>query len=304
MEMGPFDAAAIDAYPSRTVWNAAAADLVGTMLARWNLTADQAFVSSGPASVLRVITADGSSAVLKVGFPHPEGVWEAVALEAWGSACAPTVFRQDAETWALLLEDVEPGIPLVRYHVPARSSLRSAAQLYKTLSTRPVPDGIPTLVETVQPFLDKALSRLRHHLPLLGDNGDVLRAGLEVLAELLERQPVELFLHGDFAPGNIISSTAGWRAIDPKPMRGDPAFDLWPLVSQLGSPWRDAQPERILAEQLQFVAELAGIEVRRAARWGFARAALTLSWFLDEQDARAALVALREAKAWRAVSGA
>jgi streptomycin 6-kinase len=295
---------AIDAYPSKSAWDASAAELVATMLARWNLTPGQAFVGGEAASVIRVTTADGTTAVLKLGFPHVEAIWEAVALEGWGPELAPRVLRQDAWTWALLLEDLQPGIPLLRYRVPAKDALRSAAKLYAALSTRDVPAGIPRLEESMRPFHDKAVSRLRQHLPLLGENGGVLEAGLEALATLLDSPRGDAFLHGDYNPGNIVSSDKGWRAIDPKPMCGDAAFDMWPLVSQLGSPWADEHPERILASQLRLVAGIADIDPQRAAHWGFARAALNISWFLDDQDARAALAAMREAKAWQAVSAA
>lgn len=304
MDTSPFEAAAIDAYASRTAWDGAAAELVGTMLRRWNLTAGQAFAGGESASVIRVTTAEGTAAVLKVGFPHLEGTWEAVALEGWGAALAPEVLRQDAWTWSLLLEDVQPGIPLLRYRVPAKDALRSASRLYAALSARPVPAGLPRLEEAMRPFLDKAYSRLRQHLPLLGENGDVLEGGLAMLSQLLEAPVGDAFLHGDYNPGNIVSSQQGWRAIDPKPMRGDTAFDLWPLVSQLGDPWADEQPERVIMSQLRFAAGIAGVDVARAARWGFARAALNISWFLDDQNARAALTAMREAKTWRTVSAA
>ncbi len=302
MQTVPFEETAIDAYPSKAAWDAAAAELVSTMLRRWNLTAGEAFVGGEAASVLRVTTDDGGTAVLKVGYPHVEGIWEAVALEGWGPALAPRVLRQDAWTWALLLEDVRPGIPLLRYQVPAQDALRSAARLYEVTSTRQIPEGLPRLQESMRPFLDKALSRLRQHLPLLGENGGVLEAGLETFAALLEISPRDSFLHGDYNPGNVISSDRGWRVIDPKPMRGDAAVDLWPLVSQLGSPWSQAHPETVLADQLRLVTGITDVDYDRAARWGFARAALNVSWFLDEQDGRAALAALREARSWQRVS--
>jgi streptomycin 6-kinase len=303
MQSTPFETTAIDAYASKSAWDAAAAELVGTMLHRWNLTPGPAFVGGEAASVLRVTTAEGSSAVLKVGFPHVEAIWEAVGLEGWGAALAPRVLRQDAWTWSLLLEDVQPGIPLLRYQVPAKDALRSAARLYRVLAAVPVPEGIPRLDDSMRPFLDKAATRLRQHLPILGENGDVLEGGLAALRSLLDSTPGDAFLHGDFNPGNVISSDRGWRVIDPKPLRGDAAFDLWPLVSQLGSPWTDPHPELVLLDQLRFAAEIAGVDVQRAAQWGFARAALNISWFLDDQDGRAALAALREARAWRAVAG-
>ena len=303
MPASPFETTAIDAYPSKTAWDASAAELVGTMLRRWNLTAGEAFVGGEAASVLRVTTADGAPAVLKVGFPHVEAIWEAVALEGWGPALAPRVLKQDAWTWSLLLEDVQPGIPLMRDQVPPKDALRSAALLHRVLASTPVPEGIPDLGDSMRPFLDKAVSRLPLHLPLLGGNGDVLDEGLAALRKLLDAPAVDAFLHGDYNPGNVISSNQGWRAIDPKPMRGDAAFDLWPLVSELGSPWTDPHPERVLGEQLRFAAEIAEIDPQRAAHWAFARAALNISWFLDDQNARAVLAATREAKAWRAVAG-
>lgn len=304
METVPFDTAAIDAYPSKSAWDASVPELVATMLARWSLTPGQPFTAGAAASVMRVTRADGTSAVLKLGYPHVEAVWEAVGLEGWGADLAPRVIAQDPWTWALLLEDVLPGIPLLRYRVPAADALRAAGRLYAALSTRPVPAGIPRLEEAMQPFLYKARSHLPQHLPLLGANGEVLEAGLAALAALLESPTGDAFLHGDLNPGNIISSDKGWRAIDPKPVRGDPAFDLWPLVSQLGDPWSDENPGRVLLDQLRVVAQLAGIDSRRAAHWGFARAALSISWFLDAQDARSALAAMREATAWRTVSAA
>ena len=304
METGPFEPAARKSYPTKQAWDAAAAELVGTMLKRWNLTPGQPFVGGEFASVLRVTTADGSTAVLKVGFPHEEATWEAVALEAWGPSLAPRVLRQDAWTWSLLLEDVQPGIPLLRYQVPARDALRSAAKLHAALSARPIPDGIPRLDEALEPMLEKAISHLRQHRPLLGPNTELLEAGLALLGWLIEQRSPEAFLHGDYNPGNIISSTQGWRAIDPKPLRGDAAFDLWPLVSQLGTVWSTEHPERSLAHQLELVTEITGIDQQRAAQWAFARAALTISWCLDDENARTALAAIREATAWRVVSAA
>ena len=304
MQSVPFEASAIDSYPSRAAWDSAAAELVGVMLDRWHLTAGQPFVGGEAASVLRVARADGSSAVLKVGFPHVEAIWEAVGLEGWGARLAPAVLDQDPWTWSLLLEDVQPGIPLLRYRVPAEDALRSAGRLYEVTSTRQIPDGLPTLQDSMRPVLDKAVSRLRQHVPLLGANGGVLEAGLEELSRLLDISPRESFLHGDFNPGNIISSDRGWRVIDPKPMRGDAAFDLWPLVTQLGDPFGAPRPEEVLARQLRQVCAMTDVDLDRAARWAFARAALNVSWFLDDQDGRAALGALREATAWRAVSAA
>ena len=36
-------------------------------------------------------------------------------------------------------------------------------------------------------------------------------------------------------------AAGGWLAIDPKPMRGDPAYDLWPLLEQVDDPFAHAR---------------------------------------------------------------
>jgi len=296
METGPFEATAIDAYPSKSAWDASAAELVGTMLHRWHLTAGEAFVGGEAASVLRVTTQDGTAAVLKVGFPHEEAVWEAVALEAWGPALAPRVLRQDAWTWALLLEDVRPGIPLARAAMPARDALVVGAELYGRLGARAVPPGILLLEEAMAPFVARAAASAPA-------DDELLRAGLAEFEVLLQLPGGDALLHGDYNPGNVLQSAEGWVAIDPKPVRGDPAFDLWPLVSQLGTVWSEPHPEAVLARQLDVVCSVAGVDRDRSARWGFARSALNISWFRADGDARAAGAAEREAAAWRAVAG-
>jgi streptomycin 6-kinase len=52
-----------------------------------------------------------------------------------------------------------------------------------------------------------------------------------LLRELPPTAGRRVLLHGDFNPGNVLAGRTGtWVAIDPKPMIGDPAYDLWPLL--------------------------------------------------------------------------
>jgi streptomycin 6-kinase len=70
---------------------------------------------------------------------------------------------------------------------------------------------------------------------------------------------------------------------------GDPAYDLWPLVAQIGDPHSGPNLAAQLAHQLTIAAEAAGVDPARAGAWAFARAGLSLTWYLaDGDDARAA----------------
>ena len=128
----PFELSVTESFASKSAWDATTLELVATMLDRWHLTAGTAFEGGVAASVLAVTTADGTPAVLKVGYPHWEAAFEAVGLDAYGPALAPRVIRQDAWTWSLLIERVEPGIPLSRTAMAPDAALTAAARLHRS----------------------------------------------------------------------------------------------------------------------------------------------------------------------------
>lgn len=54
---------------------------------------------------------------------HVEAISEMVGLEAPGSELAPEWLRQGPWTWSLLMEDVQPGVPLSRDPMAPRNAL-------------------------------------------------------------------------------------------------------------------------------------------------------------------------------------
>ena len=299
----PFEASVIARYPAKAAWDAEAADLVGAMLQRWQLTPGEAYVGGEAAAVLRVHTADGRPAVLKVGFPHFEAVWEAVGLTTWGPALAPRVLRQDPWTWSLLLEQLEPGIPLSSAALPVDDALRTAWALYGELVAAAPPPGVLTLREMIDEYLRNEDARAAVSAPVYEELGasDLLARGLAMARELADTDTGSAFLHGDFNPGNVLSTADGWRVIDPKPMAGDPEFDLFPLIEQLGQPFRSAAPVTVLRERVARAAEVTGLDPVRTTRWCFARCALDLAWLVEDGERAAAADTLRELRIWEAV---
>lgn len=306
MQCVPFELTSLDAYPTRSSWDAVATEIVGTMLDRWRLSAGEPYVGGEAGAVLRVEREDGSPAVLKVGFPHPEAEWEAVALDAWAPQLAPRVLRQDPWTWSMLLERVESGIPLARAPLPAKDAIAVGAELHARLRDSQIPEGVPSLASVLHAYAHDARARFAEQTAAyesLGVGG-LVTTGIDALAELADSPSDRVLLHGDLNPGNILRSGDQWLAIDPKPMHGDPAFDLWPLLAQLGSPWTRPDPSAYLHENLDHLAVLTSYDAERMARWAYARTALTVSWHLSDGDERAARSAARELRAWTSVSGA
>lgn len=297
-----FESSVIAHYPSKAAWDAVAADTVATMLDRWQLTAGDAFTGGEAAAALAVTRADGTDAVLKVGFPHDEAVAEAIALDAWSPRFAPRVLQQDPWTWSLLLERVEPGIPLSRSAVAADEALAVTGGLLRRLHSHAVPHGVPGIREVVGPWVEHARETLS------GPDADphlkaAVRAQLDDAERLLAADDGDALLHGDANPGNILLGSNGdWLAIDPKPMRGRPEFDLQPAVEQLGTPRDQRESSSVLETQLRILVNAINGEMEIALRWARVRAGLNLAWAWADRDGRAASRAARALEAWSRVT--
>lgn len=307
MAAAPFESRAIDQWPTISAWRADAPSLVSSALERWHLTAGEAY-RGGEAGAVLGVTEDGRAAVLKVGYPHVEGVGEALALEAWGPDLAPRVLRQDAWVWWLLLERLDPGTPLSKADLPAEEAVRIAGGMLARLTAVPVPEALPSVTQIVTDYLASAERReaARAHFLASSADVDLVQHGLAIAAELAVRDSGSRLVHGDLNPGNLLAAAdraTGWVAIDPKPMRGDPEFDLEPLVSQLGAPADHPHPEDVLARQLELAAEEASLDGSLAGRWAIARAALDVTWQAADGDRVATREALSRLRAWSRVSG-
>jgi streptomycin 6-kinase len=235
--------------------------------------------------------------VLKIGYPHVEATWEAVGLEA-AAGLAPEVYRQDAWTWSMLLEEVVPGTPMSGAPLTTDEALVAGAELLARLHARPAPPGIPTLADAMGAYAAQVGSRMPGQAAAL-DALDIRGLVDHAIADLVDLAATGLgtaLLHGDFNPGNLLlDDRRGWLLIDPKPMRGDPAFDLWPLVSQLGTD---------IAHNLAVASDAAGVDPERAARWSFARTGINVSWYLAEGLRGRADSEAKALRAWARLLGA
>lgn len=64
-------------------------------------------------------------------------------------------------------------------------------------------------------------------ISLNGYDAELAAEAITLGLKLAESQPKKVLLHGDFYPGNVLASQREpWLVIDPKPLIGDPAYDL------------------------------------------------------------------------------
>ncbi|MFD8469949.1 aminoglycoside phosphotransferase family protein [Streptomyces cyaneofuscatus] len=244
---------------------AALPGLAGRFLEEWGLRRDGAVMYGMCALVLPVVReADGVPAALKLQLVDEETVGEPAALRAWGAAGAGAVgvLGHDPGTGALLLERLDEGRPLsgmaggggvpggsrlVGEGVPggsrlvgevadARRAVTVLGEVLARLAAVPAPEGLRTLGDAVERMLAAAPGVVER----LADEGERrLLADCVAAVREVAGEPGDRLLHWDLHYDNILAGRADagrageWVALDPKPLAGDPGFELFPALDNL-----------------------------------------------------------------------
>lgn len=288
-------------------WLARVPDLVAAARSRWGLTLMEPFGHGSASWCAPGTTPDGEQVVLKISFPHDEARAEAIGLVAWAGRGAVRLRGVHPDDWALLLDRVLPGEPMtaVTGSVPGR--LAAGGRVLRSLTAAPLPEGtvggpaargrdaapggvgtrtlhgarVPQLTDVAAAWALLVAERAERARARSGVPDEAVVRTAELMLRAPSAGPIAL-VHGDLNPGNVLrDATGGWTAIDPKPLIGDPAFDLWPLVEQVGDPWRSPDPVTALADRTALAARTAGVDPGRAAGWALARSVEAALWDWD-----------------------
>jgi streptomycin 6-kinase len=192
--------------------------------------------------------------VLKVSSPwDDEADEEADALRLWSGDGAVRLLRHDPARRALLLERVRPGDDLASLDDDEATEI--AVGVARSL-WRPAGAPFRRVGDHVPAWLDRAVPASGHRLVPIARQ---LLAELEIGATTL--------VHGDFHHHNLLASGGRYVAIDPKPMLGEPEYDVAPFLwNPLGYRMRRDVTERRLAG---FAA--AGLDEWRMRAWAVIR---------------------------------
>ncbi|MEV0976973.1 aminoglycoside phosphotransferase family protein [Streptomyces sp. NPDC049915] len=218
---------------------AALPDLAADFLHRWRLRLDGPSMYGVCALVLPVVRADGLRAVLKLQLLDEESAGEAVALRLWDGDGAVRLIDHDEPTGTVLLERLDPS-RMLAHHPDVHEAVEVIASLLAHLNATPAPPGLRRLGDIAW----NMLGRTPRALPRIPDPearriiADCAAAVREVVAE-----PGDRLLHWDLHDENVLAADrADWLAIDPKPLAGDPGFELWPALANRYDPddirWR------------------------------------------------------------------
>ena len=266
--------------------------LVAEVAADWELAFDGRPTHGFCAIVVGVRTDSGRPAMLKLGFPDDESEHEHLALQHWRGRGAVSLLRADPHRRAMLLErlhredltslwDLE-GCEVVaglygRLHVPAPPQLRTLTSYVERWTADLA--GLPRDAPLPRRMVEQAVSLGRTLVADPASTGTLVHTDLHY----------ENVLAGDREP---------WLAIDPKPVSGDPHYEVAPL---LWNRWDEVvasgNVRDAVRRRFHTVVDAAGLDESRARDWVVVREVHNAMWALQDA-ARAGRDLGAEGRAW------
>lgn len=243
------------------------------LLAEWALTPDGPPIAGRLSLVMPVVAEDGRPAVLKVGYPHEEAAQEHLALRYWGGVGAVELLRADPHRTALLLERLGPEDLTGRWDLEA---CEVVGELYARIHV-PAPPQLPTLPTQLARWTE-GLRRAPAALPpRLVEQA--IGLGGELAADPASSGRL---IHTDLHYENVLAAEREpWLVIDPKPLSGDPHYELAPMLTNR---WDEVAGQVRAAVRRRFDAlvEVAGFDEDRARAWVIVRVVHSAVWAVQD----------------------
>lgn len=262
-------------------WGARLPQLLNELAERWQLTLQPSFKLSYN-YVAPVTRADGTTAVLKIGYPDPELLTEMAALRLYNGRFACKLLASSPEQYAMLLEHIQPGQPLWSL-ANDEAETAIAAQVMQQLWQPISPEGY-----SIFPTLERRTKALLSLSDYFEDGFGpfprrLVETAVSLRAELLAYDIPPMLLHGDFHHENVLTARRKpWLALDPKGVIGDPAYDVGaylynPIVE-------DVVAQNLVARRIDQFSEALNIDRQRLIAWGIVQAVLSAVWSYEDHD--------------------
>ncbi len=249
------------------------------LIGLWALSLDGEPTHGHCSVVIPVRTGTGDAAMLKIGFPDQESEHEHLALRRWGGHGAVRLLRADPHRHALLLERL-PGGDLSA--VAEDRACLVVAGLYRRLHVPAMPALRPLSAFVERWTADLAvLPRAAPGPRRLVEQAVAL--GGELCAD---RSVPDRVLHTDLHYGNVLATAREpWLAIDPKPVNGDPHYEVAPMLWNRWDEIADDVREGV-RRRFWTLVEAAGFDEDRARAWVTVRMVHNAMWAAleDVQD--------------------
>ncbi|MFK4099871.1 aminoglycoside phosphotransferase family protein [Streptomyces sp. NPDC019531] len=242
--------------------------LVAEFLERWQLRPDGSPMHGVTALVLPVVLNDGTPAVLKLQLRDEESAGEPVALRVWDGDGAVRLLDHDPVTHTMLLERLD-STRMLSALPDTREAVLVIAGLLAHLTAGPAPTGMRRLGDIARAMRDETPAALKR---IPDPQSRRLVADCAAAVREVADEPGDRLLHWDLHYDNVLASDrAPWLAIDPKPLAGDPGFELWPALDN-----------RFDADEITWrfdaMTDVLGLDRARARAWTLGRLLQNAIW--------------------------
>ncbi len=216
------------------------------------------------------------SVIIKIGHGHDQVLAEAEALRAFAGHGIVQLIDHDIQSGALLLERIEPGIPLNRLF-PEQDQQASVVMCHVMSKLHQAPIPAQHAFKPLAQLL--AILTIDWAIP-----GNYLLRARAFSKQLLTTTNRQVLLHGDLHHGNILMAGDGhWVAIDPKGLIGDPLYDACvsiynPIPTLLDNP----HAATIVRDRLHSYAEHIACDRERLFAWVYVQTAMAACWAIED----------------------
>ena len=261
-------------------WLADLPDKIRELEKLWSIRVSAPFPAIEYNFVAPATADDGEEVVIKLAPPwDPVEIFsEAAYLRSRDGASCVRLLAEDHTRKAILLERVVPGESLAeRFKDRESESVEPAIEVLRSITR------VCTGAETHIASLDGWFDGLRKYVGTAFPPSYAEKA-LRLYDELRCISRADLYLHGDYHPGNIVTCEKfGFVAIDPKGLRGNIGYEIGVFLNNLHW-WQEKRPDvrerlRPAVEQFAAAFDLTPLEVRQ---WAYAQMVIGAWWnFID-----------------------
>ena len=251
---------------------------IPTYLERWALKPVEPPIQTPSSTLVFVQRHDGANAVLKIFKPVSDEARGADALRHFGALGAVRVLEHAADS--VLLERLVPGTALSSLVYARRDDEATAifCDIVNTIHRPELPtEAYPTIEDWGQGFAwyrNSGDSRLP---------ASIIERAEATFVELASSQGSRLLLHGDLHHDNILhDERLGWRAIDPKGVIGEAAYETGAMLRNPGEDPAIYADATVIDRRVSIITERLGLDRRRILAWNFAQIVLSQIWMIQD----------------------
>jgi streptomycin 6-kinase len=267
--------------PSWADWLGRLPRLLRDVAEEWQLVFDGPPMHGFGSVVVPVRQAGPADAVLKISYDgDAEGVHEALGLQHWNGDGTVRLLRADPRRRALLLERLDAGRDLCA--VPDLEACELVASFYKRLH-------VPALPQLQR--LSSYIERWTGQLERLPTDAPVPRRLVEQAVSLgrsfvADPTTDSVMIHGDLHYANVLAAEREpWLVIDPKPMAGDPHYEVAPMLWNRWDELVAAGDVREAVRRRFFtLVDAGGLDEDRARDWVVVRELHNVLWAIQDAE--------------------